>query len=135
MNDLLTHRHIGINQSDEATMLKKIGLNSLDELIDKTLPKNIRLKTPLQLPEAMTEYEFATHIAQLAEKNKQYATYIGQGWYGSITPAVIQRKLPEIFGNLYHCISPHFCRKTSSVPPYMRTPLTSVMAGAGSFTT
>ena len=56
MNDLLTHRHIGINQSDEATMLKKIGLNSLDELIDKTLPKNIRLKKPLQLPEAMTEY-------------------------------------------------------------------------------
>ena len=95
MNDLLTHRHIGINQSDEATMLKKIGLNSLDELIDKTLPKNIRLKTPLQLPEAMTEYEFATHIAQLAEKNKQYATYIGQGWYGSITPAVIQRNIFE----------------------------------------
>ncbi len=95
MNDLLTHRHIGINQSDEATMLKKIGLNSLDELIDKTLPKNIRLKKPLQLPEAMTEYEFATHIAQLAEKNKQYATYIGQGWYGSITPAVIQRNIFE----------------------------------------
>ena len=95
MNDLLTHRHIGINQSDEATMLKKIGLNSLDELIDKTLPKNIRLKTPLQLPEAMTEYEFAAHIAQLAGKNKQYATYIGQGWYGSITPAVIQRNIFE----------------------------------------
>ena len=95
MNDLLTHRHIGINQSDEATMLKKIGLNSLDELIDKTLPKNIRLKTPLQLPEAMTEYEFAAHIAQLAGKNKQYATYIGQGWYGSITSAVIQRNIFE----------------------------------------
>lgn len=95
MNDLLAHRHIGINQSDEAIMLKKIGLNTLDELIDKTLPKNIRLKNPLNLPEAMTENEFAAHITQLANKNKKYTNFIGQGWYGSITPAVIQRNIFE----------------------------------------
>ena len=77
------------------TMLRKIGVSSLDELIDKTIPSNIRLDKPLDLPEPMTEYEFAGHIAQLASKNKLYTTYIGMGWYGTITPAVIQRNVFE----------------------------------------
>ena len=51
-------------------MLRKIGVSSLDELIDKTIPANIRLKEPLALPEAMTEYEFGQHIAALAAKKK-----------------------------------------------------------------
>lgn len=76
-------------------MLRKIGVGSLDELIDKTIPSNIRLDKPLDLPEPMTEYEFAGHIAQLASKNKLYTTYIGMGWYGTITPAVIQRNVFE----------------------------------------
>lgn len=76
-------------------MLRKIGVSSLDELIDKTIPSNIRLDKPLDLPEPMTEYEFAGHIAQLASKNKLYTTYIGMGWYGTITPAVIQRNVFE----------------------------------------
>ena len=88
-------RHIGINEADEARMLQKIGVGSLDELIDKTLPANIRLKAPLDLPEAMDEHEFAQHIGRLAAQNKLYATYIGQGWYGTITPAVIQRNIFE----------------------------------------
>ena len=88
-------RHIGINEQDEARMLRKIGVGSLDELIDKTLPANIRLKAPLDLPEAMDEHEFAQHIGRLAAQNKLYATYIGQGWYGTITPAVIQRNIFE----------------------------------------
>lgn len=95
MNDLLAQRHIGISQSDEAIMLKKIGVGSLDELIEKTIPQNIRLKAPLDLPTAMTECEFARHINELAGKNKPYTTFIGQGWYGSITPAVIQRNVFE----------------------------------------
>ena len=94
-NDSLANRHIGINEQEEQLMLQKIGVKSLDELIDKTLPKNIRLKQPIDLPEAMNEYEFAQHIAQLASKNKLYTTYIGQGWYGTITPAVIQRNVFE----------------------------------------
>ncbi len=93
--DLLPSRHIGINEQDEALMLRRIGVNSLDELIDKTIPANIRLKKPLDLPAAMTEYEFAGHIASLAVKNKLFTSYIGQGWYGSITPAVIQRNVFE----------------------------------------
>ena len=71
-NDLLANRHIGISKKDEEQMLRKIGVSSLDELIDKTIPANIRLKKPLALPEAMTEYEFGQHIAALAAKNKLY---------------------------------------------------------------
>lgn len=94
-NDLLAYRHIGINERDEKQMLCKIGVDSLDELIDKTIPANIRLKQPLALPDAMTEYEYGQHIAQLAAKNKLYTTYIGMGWYNTITPAVIQRNVFE----------------------------------------
>lgn len=94
-NDLLAERHIGISPKDEAAMLRKIGVNSLDELIDKTIPANIRLKKPLELPAPMTEYEYEQHIAQLAAKNQIYTTYIGTGWYGAITPAVIQRNVFE----------------------------------------
>ena len=80
-NDLLAYRHIGISEKDEEKMLQKIGVKSLDELIDKTIPANIRLKEPLALPKTMTEYEFGQHIAGLAAKNKLYTTYIGMGWY------------------------------------------------------
>ncbi len=94
-SDLLANRHIGISKEDEKTMLRKIGVSSLDELIDKTIPADIRLKEPLALPQAMTEYEFGQHMAQLAAKNKLYTTYIGLGWYNTITPAVIQRNVFE----------------------------------------
>lgn len=94
-NDTLSSRHIGISEKEEEQMLQKIGVGTLDELIDKTIPANIRLREPLALPEAMTEYEFAQHIATLAGKNKLYTTYIGMGWYGTITPAVIQRNVFE----------------------------------------
>ena len=76
-------------------MLRKIGVNSLEELIDKTIPADIRLAEPLALPEPMTEEEFGRHMAQLAAKNKLYKTYIGMGWYGTVTPAVIQRNVLE----------------------------------------
>ena len=93
--DLLVNRHVGICEAEEQKMLEKIGVSSLDELIDKTIPANIRLKEPLNLPKAMTEYEFGQHIAALAAMNKLYTTYIGMGWYNTITPAVIQRNVFE----------------------------------------
>ena len=83
--DLLASRHIGINEQDTAIMLRKIGVNSLDELINQTIPANIRLKEPLALTSPLTEYEFGKHIAELAAKNKLYTTYIGLGWYNTIT--------------------------------------------------
>ena len=99
-NDLLACRHIGISEKDEEKMLRKIGVGSLDELIDKTIPANIRLKEPLALPAPMTEYEFGQHITRLACKNKLYTTYIGLGWYNTITPAVIQRNSRIRYGTL-----------------------------------
>ncbi len=93
--DLLVNRQVGISEADEQQMLQKIGVKSLDELIDKTIPANIRLEQPLNLPAAMTEYEFAQHIASLAAMNKLYTTYIGMGWYNTITPAVILRNVFE----------------------------------------
>jgi glycine dehydrogenase len=93
--DLLQNRHIGINADDIEKMTKKIGVKSLDELIDKTIPTNIRLTKPLNLPAPMTENEYAEHIGKLAAKNKVYDNYIGQGWYNTVTPAVIQRNVFE----------------------------------------
>lgn len=89
-------RHIGtMNPEDEKKMLKVIGVSSLDELIDKTVPAAIRLKEPMPLPEGINEYEFLTHMKALASKNKMYKTYIGMGFYGTITPAVILRNIFE----------------------------------------
>ena len=91
--DLLAGRHIGINEQDTELMLQKIGVSSVDELIEKTIPSNILLPEPLSLPPAMTEHEYGQHIAALAAKNKVYATYIGMGWYNTIAPAVIVRNV------------------------------------------
>jgi len=93
--DLLTNRHNGIQEADLPIMLEKIGVGSVDELIDKTIPTNIRLQEPLPLAAPMTERQFAEHIADLASQNKLYTSYIGMGWYDSICPAVIQRNVFE----------------------------------------
>lgn len=93
--NLLASRHIGITKENEEIMLRKIGVNTLDELIEKTIPANIRLKEPMPLSATLSEYEFAKHIAELASKNKLYTSYIGMGWYNTITPAVIQRNVFE----------------------------------------
>ena len=82
-NDLLANRHIGISKKDEEQMLRKIGVSSLDELIDKTIPANIRLKEPLALPEAMTEYEFGQHIRHWQPKTN--STPLTSAW-GGTTP-------------------------------------------------
>ena len=93
--DVFADRHIGITEENLSTMLEKIGVNSLEELISKTIPENILLKEPLALPPAMTEHQFATHITQLASHNKIYKSYIGCGWYDTFTPPVIQRNVFE----------------------------------------
>ena len=95
MKDLLQARHIGISEQDEALMLQVIGVNHLDELISQTIPSNIRLDVSIDLPEALTERLYAEHIAEIASKNKLFTSYIGQGWYDTCTPAVIQRNVFE----------------------------------------
>lgn len=95
MKDMLRSRHIGISENDEAQMLRTIGANSLDELIAQTIPSNIRLAESLELPDPLTERQFAEHITELASKNQVFTSYIGQGWYDTVTPAVIQRNIFE----------------------------------------
>ena len=93
--DFLADRHIGIQEQDLPVMLDRIGVKSVDELINLTIPSQIRLSSPLPLLPAMTEREFAEHITRLAALNKVYTSFIGQGWYDTITPAVIQRNVFE----------------------------------------
>jgi len=95
MKDLLQARHIGVSEQDEAYMLQTIGVKSLDELIDQTIPASIRLEKAIELPEPLTERQYAEHIAEIASKNKLYTSYIGQGWYDTCTPAVILRNIFE----------------------------------------
>src|ERR1035437_897923 len=95
MKDLLQARHIGISEKDEAFMLQTVGVKNLDELIAQTIPSNILLEEPVELPEALTECQYAGHIAGIASKNRVFTSYIGQGWYDTCTPAVIQRNVFE----------------------------------------
>ncbi|HLF32779.1 MAG TPA: aminomethyl-transferring glycine dehydrogenase [Cyclobacteriaceae bacterium] len=89
------NRHIGPRESDLEKMLETIGVSSLDELIDQTIPPGIRLKKELNLPAAENEYDFLTHFRKIAGKNKIYRSFIGQGYYNTITPSVILRNIFE----------------------------------------
>lgn len=89
------HRHIAPNEQDTQAMLKKIGVNSIDELIEQTVPANIRLKAPMNLPAAKSEFEYLNDLRVTASKNKVFKSYIGQGYYGVIVPGVIQRNILE----------------------------------------
>jgi len=95
MKNLLQARHIGISEQDEVKMLQTIGVNTLDELIEQTIPAAIRLTNDIELPEALTERQYAEHITEIASKNQLFTTYIGQGWFDTCTPAVIQRNVFE----------------------------------------
>jgi glycine dehydrogenase len=88
-------RHIGPRPSDLTDMLTTIGETSLSSLIDHTVPANIRMKRSLKLPAAMTEYEYLQHMQGLSQKNNLFRTYIGQGYYNTITPSVILRNIFE----------------------------------------
>jgi glycine dehydrogenase len=95
MTELFQERHTGIQPHDEAQMLQALGLNSTSELIHETIPADILLSGLPELPEPMTEKQFLNHIGKLASGNQLYKTYIGQGWYGTILPPVIQRNILE----------------------------------------
>ncbi len=88
-------RHIGISKSETGEMLREIDVESIDELIDLTIPAHIRTKKTLDLPAPMSEYEYLKHIRDIAAKNKTFRTFIGQGYYGTVTPSVILRNVFE----------------------------------------
>lgn len=91
----LISRHIGLSADDEATMLSIIGAASVDELIGQTMPSDILLSEPLELDEPMSEQEHLDSMAAMAADNLPYHSLIGRGYYGTITPAVIQRNVLE----------------------------------------
>lgn len=88
-------RHIGPNEKETTEMLKTIGCNSMEELIQKTVPASIRLSDPLQMDSPMSEFEYLRHITELGQQNTLLKDCIGQGYYGTITPSVILRNLFE----------------------------------------
>lgn len=88
-------RHIGPDALQVAEMLKVTKAMSVDELIDQTIPAKIRLKNPLSLPAAKSEYEFLKDLKRIASRNKVYQSFIGMGYYNTITPGVILRNILE----------------------------------------
>lgn len=88
-------RHIGPQADELKSMLDTLGVRSLDELIDQTVPASIRRKEPLQLPDAMSEQEYLKWIKTVAGKNRVLTSYLGQGYYGTVTPSVIRRNIFE----------------------------------------
>jgi glycine dehydrogenase len=88
-------RHIGPDEDEKNAMLSAIGAGSLEDLISKTIPDAIRIKSDLDIPAAISEFEYLTELKKVAAKNKVYKSYIGQGYYDTITPSVILRNVFE----------------------------------------
>src|ERR1700693_1040382 len=88
-------RHIGPSPRDVAAMLETVGAKSLSELMSQTLPASIRQQEPLDLGRALSETEALAHMGELAAQNQVFTSLIGQGYAGTILPAVIQRNILE----------------------------------------
>ncbi|MDV6234266.1 aminomethyl-transferring glycine dehydrogenase [Leptospira ellisii] len=93
--DTFPRRHIGPDPSQAGEMLKELGLNSLEELIEKAVPAGIRLTKPLDLPPASTEHKILRDLKRIGSENEVFRSYIGAGYNACITPAVIQRNILE----------------------------------------
>jgi glycine dehydrogenase len=90
-----SHRHIGPGEQDTKDMLRTIGVQSMDELISRTVPQSIRMDHRLRLPESLSEAEYLGMLKEVSLKNKVYKTYIGRGYYDTHTPSVILRNVFE----------------------------------------
>ena len=93
--DFANRRHIGPSPAEMDTILQTIGVSSVDELIDDTIPASIRQKSPLDWGEPMSEREVLDHLRETAKRNKVMTSMIGQGYYGTVMPPVIQRCILE----------------------------------------
>ena len=93
--DSFSTRHIGPNDAEKAKMLKTIGVSSLEQLIDETVPASIRKQEELNLPEALSEFQYLNELRTIADKNKIFKSYIGLGYTNTITPSVIRRNVLE----------------------------------------
>ena len=95
ITDRFSDRHNGPGSEDEKRMLGEIGVDSLNELIGQTLPASIIVRTPLQIPEGVSEFEYLKSIREIGNKNKLFRSYIGLGYYNTITLPVIKRNILE----------------------------------------
>lgn len=93
VTDQFSKRHIGPSASEVDEMLAAINVSSLSQLIDETVPAEIRMQTPLNLPDALSEYEYLSELEETGNKNRLFKSYIGLGYYGTITPSVILRNI------------------------------------------
>ena len=90
-----SRRHIGPSSSELSDMLKIIGVKSIEDLLSQTIPEKIRLKSDLDIPDAISEMEFLKEIKKFSTLNKNFKTYIGLGYHDTFTPSVIQRNILE----------------------------------------
>jgi len=88
-------RHVGPDEYDVAEMLKTLGFQSLDALMDATIPPKIRFRDGLDMPRGMTELELLTYLRSMAAKNQVFRSFIGMGYSDCVTPPVIQRNIIE----------------------------------------
>ena len=95
IKDSFIPRHIGPSQKDTQEMLKVIGSSSIESLVNETIPKSILCNKSLNLGKKVSEYELSQISKKIAVKNKVFRSFIGQGYYGTIVPAVIQRNILE----------------------------------------
>jgi glycine dehydrogenase len=95
LTDNFLKRHNGPKKEEAERMLKYMGLNSLNELIDQTVPAAIRLKKEMNLPAGLNEFELINHLRDLGSQNQIFKSFIGMGYYNSIMPGVIQRNILE----------------------------------------
>ncbi|MEM9274121.1 MAG: aminomethyl-transferring glycine dehydrogenase [Cyanobacteria bacterium P01_F01_bin.143] len=95
VTDSFPSRHIGPNEAEIAQMLKFLGISSLEELIDKTVPATIRLENDLKLPTALSESAALAKLKAIASKNQVYRSFIGMGYSNCLTPTVILRNILE----------------------------------------
>ncbi len=94
-NSNFSKRHIGPTSIEVDEMLNELGLNSINELIEKTVPESIKDTSDLGIGAGLDEFSYLNKIKILAKKNKVFRSYIGNGYYGTITPTVIQRNILE----------------------------------------
>jgi glycine dehydrogenase len=88
-------RHIGPRKSEISTMLKSVGVDTINDLINQTIPSHIQLSSDMDLPKPLSEHRFIEHMKTLASQNCCYRSYIGMGYFNTVLPAVIQRNILE----------------------------------------
>ena len=94
-HDAFVQRHIGPDQADQSAMLEALNLDSLEQLVEQTVPASILLNEPLDLEDNKSEEEALAYLRQLANQNTVNQSYIGMGYYNTHVPAVIQRNILE----------------------------------------